>query len=58
MYESDEGGYFLQMFYRLPDGSMYPWDVPGLGQTWTLEEFQTVFNKLIPGDYESECSIN
>lgn len=45
------------MFYRLPDGSMYPWDVPGLGQTWTLEEFQTVFNKLIPGDYESECSI-
>lgn len=49
------------MFFRKPDemDSEYPspLDLPGCGKKWTLNQFYNVFDKLIPGDYQTECSL-
>lgn len=58
LFETDDNKYYLQLFYRTTDDEYLPaWDVPTLGERWTVEQFYTVFNELIPGDFESECSI-
>lgn len=58
LYRTDDDKHYLQLFYRKPDEEYpSPLNLPGLKEKWTLEQFRSVFKKLIPGDYESECRL-
>lgn len=58
LHKTDDGKHYLQLFYRKPgDEYPLPLNVPGCGKSFTIEKFSSVFKKLIPNDYESECRV-
>lgn len=59
LYRKPNGQHYLQFIYRKRGvDNPEPMDIPGIGQKWTLEQFYSVFEKIIPvGDYDEECRI-
>lgn len=50
--------HYLQFVYRRPDVEYpEPIDIPGIGKTWTLKRFYSVYSQLIPGDFDTECKL-
>lgn len=49
------------MFFRKPDESNAEnppaLNVPGCGETWTINQFYTVYEKLFPDDFDKECEL-
>lgn len=58
LYKTSENQHYLQFFYRKPDDE-YPPPIPiqGCGVKWTLEQFYSTHGNLIPGDFETECTL-
>lgn len=59
LYSTADGQHYSQFIYRKPGVEHpEPVNIPGLGQKWTLKQFKTVFEPIIPSaDYDEECRV-
>lgn len=58
VYKTPGSQHYVQFIYRKPgDENPEPSHIEGCGKKWTLDQFYTVYEKLIPGDFDSECNL-
>lgn len=56
LFKTPENRYYVQLFYRKPDvEDPEPLNLPGVGETYTVEQFLSVHKDIIPGDFKTEC---
>lgn len=56
---SEDAHHYLQIFYRKSEEEdPRPIDIPGCGEKCPLDQFYELFQEIIPGDFDTECSLS
>lgn len=59
LFKTDESEHYIQLFYRKAEGEYpAPMNIPGCGEKCPLKQFYELYRDIIPGDFESECSLS
>ncbi|XP_033917571.1 lysosomal acid phosphatase [Melopsittacus undulatus] len=58
LYQEDDGGYSVEMFYRNESGKEpFPLTIPGCQHKCPLQRFLELTDPVIPRDWERECQV-
>lgn len=59
LYKDDVNNYYVQLYYRTENEEYpMPMDIPGCGKKCSIDELYKIYRDIIPGDFDSECSLS
>lgn len=57
LYKNSGNEHYVQLLYKkFDEENLQPLNIPKCGEKCSLDKFYELFNKIIPGDYHSECN--
>ena len=59
LYKTVDDEHYIQIFYRKSDEEeLSPMHIPNCGEKCSLDQFQAIYNDIIPGDFDMECRLS
>lgn len=49
---------WLISYKKLKKNYLFSFFLVGCGEKWTLDQFYVVHEKIIPGDFDTECKVD
>lgn len=56
LYKTADSDHYVQIFYRNSEEEILtPMYIPKCGEKCKLSQLYTIYNDIVPGDFETEC---